>query len=159
MSGPVLIRVFEAALLGTLLALGSAGCGGGGSTAGRSAATTAATTSNHLSILRSARIAGRHVVVEVSVGDLRPVELAVAKRRAVDADGALLRKNVRVQETIQLPASASGVARWQSHKALRPGVYFVQVTAVETGGVTDCPPKLRNCLDHWSSIRRVVVPR
>jgi hypothetical protein len=110
-----------------------------------------------LPIVRSATVVDRHVVLGLSVGDLRHVELAVAKRRAVGASGALLRKNVRRRETIQLPASAGSIRRWRSPKALRAGVWFVQVTAVETGGVTDCPTFSRNCLDHWSNVRSVVV--
>jgi hypothetical protein len=113
---------------------------------------------DQLPILRSAKVAHRHLVLAVSVGDVRPVELTVADRRAVNADGALLRKNVRLQETIQLPASESSVVRWQSQKTLRPGTYFVQVIAVETGSVTDCPPKMPRCGEHWSNVRRVVVP-
>jgi hypothetical protein len=85
--------------------------------------------------------------------------LTVATRRAVNADGALLQKNVRLQETIQIPASQSGLVRWRSHETLRPGTYFVQVKAVQTGGVLDCPPKMRNCNERWSNVRRVVVPR
>ncbi len=110
-----------------------------------------------LPILRSARVVHRHVVVEISVGDVRPVELTVAKRSAVDIEGALLPKNVRLQETITLPASSGGVVRWQSPKELRAGVYFVQVTAVDTGGVTDCPPKVTKCGEDFSNVRRVVV--
>ena len=100
-------------------------------------------------------------MLELSVGDLRPVEFTAATRRAVNAQGALLQKNVRLQETIQLPASAGGVVRWQSPKALRPGTYFVQVMAIETagGGILDCPPKQPRCNDRWSSVRRVVVPK
>jgi hypothetical protein len=98
-------------------------------------------------------------VLAISVGDVRPTEMLVAKRRAVNAEGALLPKNVRLQETIQVPALASGVVRWRSQKRLRAGVYFVQVAAVETGGVADCPPKMRNCDEHWSNVRRVVVRR
>jgi hypothetical protein len=109
-------------------------------------------------IVLSATVVQRHVVLELSVGDLRPVEFTVAKRRAVDAYGALLWKNVRLRETIQLSPSASGSVRWQSPDSLRPGLYFVQVTAVETGGITDCPPKVPRCGEHWSSVRRVVVP-
>ena len=112
---------------------------------------------DQLPILRSANVVDRHVLLEVSVGDVRPVELTVAKLRAVAADGALLRKNVRLHETIQLPPSAARVVRWQSQHVLRPGVYFVQVTAFEKGGVTDCPRFLRNCNEHWSNVRRVVV--
>jgi hypothetical protein len=110
-----------------------------------------------LPILRSARFVQHRVVVEISVGDVRPVELTVAKRRAVDVDGALLQKNVRLRETITLPASARGVVRWQSPKPLRAGVYFVQVTAVDTGGVTDCPPKTTKCGEDFSNVRRAVA--
>jgi hypothetical protein len=85
--------------------------------------------------------------------------MLVAKRRAVNVDGAVLPKNVRLQETIQLPAPETGLVRWQSRKTLRPGTYFVQVKAVQTGDVTDCPPKMRNCNDRWSNVRRVVVLR
>jgi hypothetical protein len=112
-----------------------------------------------LSILRSAKAVDRHVVIAVSVADLRPVAFTVAKRRAVDAHGALLRQNVRLQETIRLPSSGSGVVTWQSPKALRPGAYFVQVQAIETGGVTDCPRFSPGCNLRWSNVRRVVVGR
>ena len=110
-------------------------------------------------LLRSAKAVNRHVVLQLNVSDLRPVGLTVATRRTVDGDGALLPKNVRLQETIQIPAPKTGLVRWQSHQTLRPGTYFVQVKAVETGNVTDCPPKLRDCNDRWSSVLRVVVPR
>jgi hypothetical protein len=73
-------------------------------------------------------------------------------------EGALLRKNVRFEEPIQLPPAASGIVRWQSPKALGPGIYFVQVKAVEAGGgITDCPRVLPDCLDRWSSVHRVVI--
>lgn len=114
-----------------------------------------------LPIVRSVGIVHRHVVLELSVGDVRPVEFSAATRRAVNAEGALLPKNVLLRETIQVPAPASGVVRWESPKALRAGTYFVQVTAVETagGGVTDCPPKQPRCNERWSTVRRVVVPK
>jgi len=115
-------------------------------------------TADQLPILRSARVAHHHLVLELSVGDVQPVELLVAKRRVVNVDGALLPKNIRLRETIQLPVSASGVVRWRSGKTLRPGTYFVQVMAVDTVGVTDCPPKQPSCNEHWSNVRRVVVP-
>lgn len=112
-------------------------------------------------IVRSVGIVHRHVVLQLSVDGVRPVEFAAATRRAVDAEGALLSKNVRLRETIQIPASTGAVVRWESPKALRPGTYFIQVTAVETagGGVTDCPPKQPRCNELWSSVRRVVVPK
>ena len=114
---------------------------------------------DQMTILRSARVSHHHLVLAISVSDLRPTDLLVAKRRAVNAEGALLPKNVRLQETIQLPASATGVVRWESQKTLRRGTYFVQVKAVQTGDVMDCPPKMRDCNDRWSNVRRVVVPR
>jgi hypothetical protein len=116
---------------------------------------------DQLPILRSAQAVRHHLVLKLSVGDVRPTELTVAKRRAVDANGALLQKNVRMRETIQLPVAATGVVRWRSDVRLRSGIYFVQVMATDTGsgGVTDCPPKQPNCNQHWSNVRRVVVPQ
>jgi hypothetical protein len=116
---------------------------------------------DQLPILRSARIVHRHLVLRLAVGDVRPTELTVAKRRAVDADGALLRNNVRLRESIQLPVSSPAVVTWRSHLTLRPGTYFVQVMATDSGGggVTDCPPKQPNCNEHWSNVRRIVLPR
>ncbi len=118
-------------------------------------------TGKELPILRSANVHARHVVLEVAVGDVRPVQLSVANHRDVDANGALVAKNVRRRETIQLTPTTTGVVRWQSRTTLAPGTYFVQVMAVESGGgITDCPTfKLaRNCLDRWSNVRRIVVP-
>jgi hypothetical protein len=112
-------------------------------------------------IVRSVNVVHRHVALELTVGNVKPVEFTAAKRKAVDSEGALLARNVRLQETIQLPASTSGVVHWQSPRALRPGTYFVQVKAVRTGGggVTDCPPKQRECNVRWSSLHRVVVKK
>jgi hypothetical protein len=111
-------------------------------------------------IVRSLSVVHRHVVLELSVGDVRPTELIVAKRRAIEADGALVPNSILLRQAIQLPPSAAGVVRWRSRRELRPGAYFIQVEAVETeGGVTDCPPKQRTCNERWSSVRRVVVPK
>jgi hypothetical protein len=114
---------------------------------------------DQLPVLRAAKAVHRHVVLSILVGDERPAELLVAKKRAVNLEGALLSANVRTRETITLPASASGVVSWQSQTTLRPGVYFVQIEAFETGGVTDCPPKQMHCGEQWSNIRRVAVPK
>jgi hypothetical protein len=115
---------------------------------------------DQLPILRSATVVDRHVVVQVAVGDMRLSQLTVATRRSVDAYGALQSRYVRLRETIQLAPSASGVVSWQTQRTLAPGTYFVQVVAFDTGagGITDCPPKLRNCLIHWSNVRRIIVP-
>lgn len=123
-------------------------------------ASVAPATGKELPFLRAASVDARHVVVQVAVADLRPVQLTVASRSDTGANGALLAKNVVRHETIKLASAAStGVVRWKSPSMLAPGTYFVQVMAVErTGGITDCPPKLmRTCLDRWSNVRRIVV--
>lgn len=121
----------------------------------------ASAAADQLPILRSAQAVRHHLVLKLSVGDVRPTELTVAKRRAVNADGAFLQRNVRLREAIQLPVAATGLVRWRSHLRLRSGTYFVQVTATDAGGggVADCPPKQPNCHQHSSNVRRVVVPR
>ena len=109
-------------------------------------------------ILRSAKVVHRHPVLRIAVADVQPLALLVARRRAVDANGALLQKNIRLEETIQAPPSSpSGIVRWRSPEALRRGKWFVQVTALETGGVTDCPPGQSNCNERWSNVRPVWV--
>lgn len=109
-------------------------------------------------ILRSARVVRHHLVLTLSVSDLRPALLAVAKRRTVNPNGTFLNGNVLLRESIDLPAAATGVVRWRSPQTLRAGAYFVQVEAIETGGVTDCPPKQMRCDLYWSHVRRVVSP-
>lgn len=108
-------------------------------------------------ILRSAKVVHRHPVLRIAVADVRPLALLVARRGAVDAKGALLEKNIRVEETIEASSSPSGVVRWRSPKALRHGIWFVQVTALESDSVTDCPPDQSNCNERWSNVRRVAV--
>jgi hypothetical protein len=110
-------------------------------------------------ILRSAKVVHRHPVLKIAVADVRPLALLVARRGAVDARGALLEKNIRAEETIEVAPSPGGVVRWRSPNALRHGTWFVQVTALESGGVTDCPPAQSNCNERWSNVRRVAVPK
>jgi hypothetical protein len=110
-----------------------------------------------VSILRSAKVVHGHPVVAISLTDARPVEFLAAKRRTVDPNGALLARNVRLRETIDVTSPSSGVVSWQSPRALHRGTWFVQVTVVATGGVTDCPPKTTKCGVDFSNIRRVVV--
>jgi hypothetical protein len=111
-----------------------------------------------LPIIRSVGVAHRHLVLRLSVGDVRPTELTVAKHGAVNADGALLQRNVRLREAIQLPVATTGVVRWRSPATLRRGTYFVQVKAVVSGaGMTDCPRSVPNCNERWSNVRRVIV--
>lgn len=112
---------------------------------------------DQVQILRSAKVVHRHPVLKIAVADVRPLTLLVARRGTVDARGALLEKNIRSEETIEAPSTASGVVRWRSPRRLHHGTWFVQVTALDTGGVTDCPPGKRNCGERWSNVRRVSV--
>ena len=115
---------------------------------------------DRLPILRSAKVVNGHVVVQVAVGDMRLSQLTVATRPTLDGYGSLIPRYVRMRETIQLAPSTSGVVSWQSKGTLAPGTYFVQVVAFDNGegGITDCPPKLHNCVLHRSNVRRIVVP-
>jgi len=108
-------------------------------------------------ILRSAAVSDRHVVVRVHVSDLVPVEFVAAASGAKGAHGALLSTNVRLREAMRFTASAPRTALWETAKRLAPGTYYVQVAAIETGGVTDCPPGDRQCTEQWSNVQRVVV--
>jgi hypothetical protein len=108
-------------------------------------------------ILLSAKVVHGHPVVEIWLTDARPIEFLAAKKRTADPNGALLGKNVRLRETIDVASSSNGIVRWQSPRALRRGTWFVQVTTVATGGVTDCPPKTTKCGLDFSNVRRVVV--
>jgi len=110
-----------------------------------------------LPILRSAVAANRHVVVRIEVSDVRPVAFVAAASSAEGPGGALLSRNVRLSEAIKLPPSAAGVVRWETRRRLSPGTYFVQVMAIDTGGVTDCSAGDRRCTEHWSNVRRLVV--
>lgn len=108
-------------------------------------------------ILRSATADHHHLVVRITVSDLTPVDLIAANRRTVDRSGALLDTNIRLRERIKPGAEANGILRYRSRKTLKPGSYYVQVLAIDTSGVTDCPHTQPNCLQHWSDIRRVLI--
>jgi hypothetical protein len=113
---------------------------------------------DQVQILRSAKVVHRHPVLKIAVADVRPLALLVARRGAVDGNGALLEKNIRAEDTIEVASSPNGgVVRWRSPTRLRHGTWFVQVTGLETGGVTDCPPHRSNCNERWSNVRRLTV--
>lgn len=99
-----------------------------------------------------------HVVVAFELNGLSPYELVVAKGSQRLASGAFAPSNVRLRETIRLPAS-SGIARFRSRTALPPGRYYVEVSGVDLGGVTDCIPHQVDCAVEWSNMRRVLIPR
>lgn len=109
--------------------------------------------------LRSARQSDRHVVVVFTVGDLRPGVVQVAVRPTKGPSGGFVAANLMLTEVVSAkPDPATGLVRWRTRHTLPLRRYYVQVSAIETDGVTDCKPSLRNCLVHWSNVR-VVSPR
>jgi hypothetical protein len=108
--------------------------------------------------LLSARSARGHIVVSAVLGELTPDQVQVASRPSTGRDGVLLRKNVRLRESLAAGVEhGTGRIRWRSKHALSHGVYWVQVSAVQTDGVTDCLPHGRRCGELWSNVLRVVV--
>lgn len=108
--------------------------------------------------LRTAASLHRHVSVTFTVGDLRPGLIEVAVANTTDYSGAFLSRNVRLREAVSSrPDPVTGVVRWRTKSTLPARAYYVEVSGFETDGVTDCLPQLRNCLEHWSNRRRVLV--
>jgi hypothetical protein len=114
---------------------------------------------DQVQMLRSAKVVHRHPVLKIAVAGVRPLALLVARRGAVDGNGALLEKNIRAEDTIEVaPApNGRGVLRWRSSTRLRHGIWFVQVTGLETDSAAACPPAKSNCNERWSNVRRVTV--
>ena len=109
-------------------------------------------------VLRSATASQRHVLVVFTIGDLRPWEVEVATSAATEASGGFVPKNVRLREVIRAkPDPSTGLVRWRTRATLPARTYYVRVSAIETDGVTDCPPQQRNCLVHWSNTGRVLI--
>jgi hypothetical protein len=109
-------------------------------------------------VLRSVAQTQRHIVVTFRGADLRPWLVEVAVSRATDASGAFLPGEVRLREQVTArPDPVTGLVRWRTLKALPVRVYFVEVSGIESDGVTDCLVQQRSCLVHWSNVRRVRV--
>jgi hypothetical protein len=100
---------------------------------------------------------GGYVTVAFSLGDLAAGQLVVATSPRRNAIGALT-SGVRLQERLAGTAGTSP-ARWRSRHRLPAGTYFVQVSGIPTGGVTDCTPPQRGCGEDWSNVLRVAVAR
>jgi hypothetical protein len=99
-----------------------------------------------------------HILVRFTVGDLRPWLVEVAVSASTDASGEFLGSDVRLRERVTAgPDPISGIVRWRTRGVLPAGVYYVEVSGIESDGVTDCRPQERNCLVHWSNVRRVLV--
>jgi hypothetical protein len=101
-----------------------------------------------------------HVLVTFALGDLATAgEARVSSRPARGADGALLRPYVKLSEAIRTQADpATGLIHWRSRGVLRPGLYYVQVSGVESG-VTSCIPVRATCGMTWSKVSRLRIPR
>jgi len=120
-----------------------------------SAATTSAP------YLRSVAPSRGHVVAVFTLGagdtnDLTPKSIAVAKRSAVQPNGAFVAANVRFEEALSNVTPAATGLRVRTLHKLRPGRYYVKVSATTLGA--GCTPKFP-CKELWSNTRRVVIPR
>lgn len=105
--------------------------------------------------LTSAAPRNGHVVVTFALGDLAPGVLVVATSPRVSANGALT-TGIKLDEALK-PAATQPTVHWRSRKTLPRGRYFVQVSGIDTGGVTDCIPHQRGCGEAWSNIRKLVI--
>lgn len=101
-----------------------------------------------------------HVTVIFALGGLAyAAEIQVAVSPRVGSDGAFPRANVRLRERMAARRNpATGLWRWTTKHALPPGRYYVQVSGVDVG-LTSCIPRGSNCLQQWSNVRKVLVPR
>jgi len=117
---------------------------------------TGASAASTVPDLRSATAKRGHVVVTLSLGmEFAPGRILVATRRAVAPGGRLLAANVRLNEPLRVVKTATGF-RARTRHALKPGVYYVQISGVVVG--LDCTAR-RPCPQRWSNVRRVRVPR
>lgn len=132
------------AAVAALLALGS----------GLLASAPAAVSQPHL---RSARARSGHIVVVYTLGDQAPSRIVVATRRATGMGGGFLAKNVRLREPLPASVRVRGDAyRARTRQTVRPGRYFVQVSATALG--LDCTPH-KPCPTRWSNVLPVRVPK
>jgi hypothetical protein len=104
--------------------------------------------------LRAAHAVGGHVEVVFSLGGLvRASQIQIA----AGPNGRFTAGAVRLSERIAAaPNAATGLVRWRTHGVLRPGRYWVRVSAVDAGE-TSCTPKLSDCLAQWSNVLPVTV--
>jgi hypothetical protein len=107
-------------------------------------------------VVWSASQHGGHVIVSYSLGDLAPGDLVVATSTRRNRVGELV-DGVKLRERLPLSRSLHRL-QWRSRRALRHGVYFVQVSGIQADGVADCTPPLLGCGQRWSNVRRIVVP-
>ena len=101
---------------------------------------------------------GHLIVLFTLPRDTVPGSILVATSRAA-LSAPLSNASVKLHEAMHpSPAVATGVERWRTRKSLPAGTYYVEVSAVEAVGITDCVPRRVDCLTRWSGARRIVVP-
>ena len=107
--------------------------------------------------LRSVSAQRHHVVAVFALGDLAPGEIVVSSNARTTRSGAFLARDVKLREWMRPQIEASGLARWATRHTLPAGTYYVQVSGIVTQ--IDCKPGLHPCLEDWSNVRRLAVPR
>ena len=107
--------------------------------------------------LRSVVAVNRHVVAVFRLGtDLAPGQIVVAVSPKTEPNGALVSTNVRVRETIARTTHVPGGTRVKTRHTLRPGRYWVQISAEVVG--LDCLPA-KPCHASWSNVHALVIPK
>jgi hypothetical protein len=107
--------------------------------------------------LRSVAAVHRHVAAVFRLGtDQAARQIVVAASPKTGPNGALVSTNVRLRETIARTTRVPAGTRVVTRHSLRPGRYWVQVSADVTG--LDCLPA-KPCRASWSNVRSLVIPR
>lgn len=119
-------------------------------------ALAAGASASPLPYLRSVGSSNGHVVAVVAAGDLLPLRVAVASSPRTEPSGAFVPASVRFQEVVTGARPGPQGVRLRTRHTLPPGRYWVEVGARATD--VDCLP-LKPCLERWSNVRLLVVPR
>lgn len=98
---------------------------------------------------------GDHVAVTFSLHGLAPGQLVVATSPRLSTVGALTR-GIKLREKLRL-LTTTGMVNARSRGTLPAGRYYVQVSAIDLGGTTDCVGIQPGCGQEWSNVRKVVV--
>lgn len=117
---------------------------------------TGVSAASALPYLRSVGVRSGHVVAVFDTGDLAPLQIAVASSPRTAITGGFVRANVRFQEVIGNAQHAGTALIVRTRHALPPGRYWVEISARAVD--VDCLP-LKPCLERWSNVRPLVVPR
>jgi hypothetical protein len=133
-------------LIGVAFALASALANGGGAAAGSP-------------VLRSVSASDGHLVVSFTLPrDVLPGRILAATSRS-GLSHLRPSASLKLREAIHAsPDPATGMIRWRTRQTLPSGTYYVEVSGIQTVGITDCMPRRADCGSHWSNPRRVVVP-